>query len=60
MAIDSISIIPVVKGFSDHDVQLLSLNNSKSCSHTKRQINNASIDNFRLKLSYETWKELFL
>jgi hypothetical protein len=58
------SIIPVVNGLSDHDAQLLSLYNSmsrvlKGQYYSKRQINRMSIENFNLKLSYETWDDVF-
>jgi hypothetical protein len=49
------SIIPMPNGLSDHEAQLLTLNNlkiknTKSYSYTKRQINKASVENFKLKV----------
>jgi hypothetical protein len=57
-------IIPLVNGLSDHDAQLLLLNNleiqkSKYCCYTKRQINRANTENFKFNLSFETWDEIF-
>jgi hypothetical protein len=63
--VNNYSIIPVVNGLSDHDAQLLLLNNlkiqnSNFCCYTKRQINKANIENFKLNFSYETWEEIFI
>ena len=57
-------IMPGVNGLSDHDAQVLVLNNSKVhnskfCRYNKRQINKTSIENFKLNLSFETWEEIF-
>jgi hypothetical protein len=62
--ISNYSIIPIVNGLSDHDAQLLLLNNvttkvSKGQCYTKRQIIRMNIENFRLTLSFETWDEVF-
>jgi hypothetical protein len=59
------SIFSMPDGLSDHDAQLLTLNNlkiqnTKSYSYIKQQINKASMENFKLNLSYETWEEIFL
>jgi hypothetical protein len=57
------TIVPIVNGLSDHDTQLLSLNNSTQVSkchyYTKHQINRMNIENFMLNLSSETWDEVF-
>ncbi|PNF21509.1 hypothetical protein B7P43_G13548 [Cryptotermes secundus] len=62
--ISNYSIIPVVNGLSDHDAQLLLLNNFtsqvlKGQYYFKRQINRMNIENFNFKLSYETWDDVF-
>jgi hypothetical protein len=62
--ISNYSIIPIVNGLSDHDAQLLLLNNfathvSKGQCIFKRQFNRVNIDNFRFILSFETWDEVF-
>jgi hypothetical protein len=56
--------MPVVNGLSDHDAQLLTLNNftfqvQKGQHYSKRQLNRINIENFNLKLSYETWDDVF-
>jgi hypothetical protein len=53
-----------VNGLSDHDAQLLLLNNltthvSKSQCIFKRQFNRVNIENFRFILSFEKWDEAF-
>jgi hypothetical protein len=58
------SIITVVNGLSEHDAQLLLLNNleiqkSKYCCYTKCQINKVNIENFKFNLSFKTWDEIF-
>jgi hypothetical protein len=59
------SIFPIVNGLSDHDAQLLLLNNTEiqnsiSCCYTKRQIKSANIENFKFNLSFETCEEIFI
>jgi hypothetical protein len=54
--------MPIVNGLSDHDAQLLVLNNievqnPKYYRYNKRLINKTSIENFKISLSYETWEE---
>jgi hypothetical protein len=54
-----------VNGLSDHDAQLLLLNNIKIKDSNPRccaicQINEVNMDNFKLNLSYELWEEIFL
>jgi hypothetical protein len=57
------TIVPIVNGLSNHDVQLLSLNNStnvlKCHYYTKRQINRMNIENFMVNLCFETCDEIF-
>jgi hypothetical protein len=63
--INSYFIIPVVNGLSDHDAQLLLLNNvkikdSNPRCYAIRHINKVNMDNFKQNLSYELWEEIFL
>jgi hypothetical protein len=61
--ISNYTVVPVVNGLSDHDTQLLSLNNSAQASnchyYTKRQVNRMNIENIMFNLSFETWDEVF-
>jgi hypothetical protein len=61
--ISNYTIVPVVNGLSDHDTQLLSLNNSAQASnchyYTKCQVNRMNIENFMFNPSFETWDEVF-
>ena len=54
---------PLHNGLSDHDVQLLKINyvNLQLQNHiyTIRNINNYSIEEFKTKLSYESWDSIF-
>jgi len=55
---------PLINGLSDHDDQLLILNKKqkkeKEChTYIKRKINNYTIADFQLKLSHETWEQVF-
>jgi superoxide dismutase len=71
-AIDSIfitktkkyDIYPYVTGLSDHDAQIIILKNSilkkyKNNNITVRDINDHSILEFQLLMSYENWEEIF-
>jgi len=58
------SISPIYNGLSDHDAQLLVLhdaiiNNQIPHSTIIRQINENTIAQFKLNLSYENWSETF-
>jgi hypothetical protein len=58
------SISPIYNGLSDHDAQLLVLhdaiiNNQVPHSTIIRQINENTIAQFKLNLSYENWSETF-
>jgi hypothetical protein len=58
------SISPIYNGLSDHDVQLLVLhdaiiNNQIPHSTIIRQVNDNTIAQFKLNLSYENWTETF-
>jgi hypothetical protein len=58
------TIFPIVNGLSDHDAQLLLLNNftarvMNGQHYFKRQINGMSIEDFKIRLSYETWDDIF-
>jgi len=57
-------LYPLINGLSDHDAQLLMLNKEqkkeKEChTHIKRKINKCTIADFHLKLSHETWEQIF-
>jgi hypothetical protein len=58
------NLYPLINGLSDHDAKLLILNKEqkkeKEChTYIKRKINKYTIADFRLKLSHETWEQLF-
>jgi hypothetical protein len=58
------SIRPIYNGLSDHDAQLLVLHDAiinKQIPHSTiiRQINEITIAQFKLNLSYENWSETF-
>ena len=58
------TISPIYNGLSDHDAQLLVLhdvviNNQIPQSTTIRLINESTIAQFKLNLSYENWTETF-
>ena len=75
MAIDNIfigkvryenySIHPLVNGLSDHDAQIITINNisvDKHISKTQsiRKFNEFSISEFAINLSYENWDNVFI
>ena len=75
MAIDNIfidkvkyenySIHPLVNGLSDHDVQIITINNiivDKRIGKTQsiRKFNKFSIPQFAIKLSNENWDKVFI
>jgi hypothetical protein len=54
----------LINGLSDHDAQLLILNKGQKKGKGmlylhKKKINNYTIADFQLKLSHETWEQLF-
>ena len=58
------SIKPLINGFSDHDAQLLILENiigpaQKHTSSSIRNYNDYSIQEFLLRLSMESWEDVF-
>lgn len=58
------SVYPIFNGLSDHDAQLLIIKNIGMHLHkqkiiTRRNINNHTLLNFKMNLSYETWDETF-
>jgi exonuclease III len=58
------TIKPLTNGFLDHDAQILILHNIKiqnlkAHHYTKRLINEFTISEFKLNLSYESWNEIF-
>jgi hypothetical protein len=57
-------IYPFINGLSDHEVQILVIENiicakQRSNATTKRGINDQSIVKFTSLLSYENWEEIF-
>jgi hypothetical protein len=59
------TIHPHMNGLSDHDAQILYMNNTvlhihSSCTHFVRKFNKASINEFLTQLSYETWDSVFV
>jgi len=61
---DDYAISPIINGFSDHDAQLITINNI----HLKvwvntlrfiRKFNKQGIFEFGIKLSFETWDNVF-
>jgi hypothetical protein len=60
---NSHTIEPIINGLSDHDAQELTLHNIKIDKKTqptvKRLINNTTIAQFKLNLSYESWIDTF-
>jgi hypothetical protein len=58
------SIIPLPNGLSDHDAQLITLSNisflnSSSSSLTRRSIDQYTIMEFKMNLSFEYWADVF-
>jgi hypothetical protein len=58
------TVSPLHNGLSDHDAQVLKINNvnpllQKHCIYTVRNINNYSIEEFKTRLSYESWDSIF-
>ena len=59
------TINPYPNGLQDHDAQILILHdintrNSKAYRPTKRLINDSTISDFKLNLSYESWDTIFI
>jgi hypothetical protein len=57
-------VYPMVNGMSDHDAQIIILHditvvNDTSRFYLTRKINKASVLDFNLKLSYESWDDVF-
>jgi hypothetical protein len=55
---------PINNGLSDHDAQLLTikhidLQTIDHCSYNIRNINKYSIEEFKIRLSYESWDSIF-
>ena len=62
--LNKFDIILLINGISDHDAQLLTIqflqeHNKDRCTYFKRNINQHTIADFLLKLSYETWDSVF-
>jgi len=58
------SINPLINGLSDHDGQLIQLNNIRmntqiNDNRSTRNFNKSNIQDFQSKLSYETWDTIF-
>lgn len=63
--ISNYTVSPFSNGLSDHDAQLLIIKdiNLQSQSHyvyITRNINNYSLNDFKISLSYETWDDIFV
>jgi hypothetical protein len=61
---DDYSISPIINGLSDHDTQSITLNKININLHAKqfkiiREINKHTIGDFLIKVSYETWDQIF-
>jgi len=61
---NSISVYPWINGLSDHDAQIIVLHDIAIRTYEKklyfcRRFNRAAITDFNLKLSYESWKDVF-
>jgi len=59
------TIYPFLNGLSDHEVQILVIENTvltKQINNitTRRDINDQSIMEFQILLSYENWEEIFM
>jgi len=59
------TIKPLPNGLSDHHAQILTLHdikiqNLKAYHYTKTLINDSTISEFQLNLSYESWEEIFM
>ena len=57
-------LYPLINGLSDHDAQYLIIDNEEikvEDNHTyfKRKMNKYTIADFQLKLSHETWEQVF-
>ena len=60
----SYKVFPLHNGLSDHDAQLLimkdvNLQMQNHCIHTIRNINKYSVEEFKTRLSYESWDCIF-
>ena len=60
----SYKVFPLRNGLSDHDEQLLimkdvNLQMQNHCIHTIRNINKQSIEEYKTRLSYESWDSIF-
>jgi hypothetical protein len=58
------SIYPHINGLSDHDAQIIKLNNFNiqgqyNTTQIIRNFNEHSITNFKIKLSFESWDDIF-
>jgi len=58
------TVSPLYNGLSDHDAQLLKINNidlqlQNYHIYTIRNINNYSIEEFKTRLSYKSWDSIF-
>jgi hypothetical protein len=55
---------PVINGLSDHDMQILIIHNifEKNCNnyfYMNRKIDKYSVNDYSIKLSYESWEDIF-
>jgi len=61
---DKYTLGPLINGLSDHDGQIIKLKNinmQKQPHETKiiRNVNKRSMEDFKIKLSYEIWENIF-
>jgi hypothetical protein len=58
------TIFPLYNGLADHDAQLLIINDlnlhlHSHCTHTIGSLNTYSVEEFKTRLSYESWESVF-
>ena len=59
------TVSPLYNGLSDHDAQLLTINDANLQSqnhrfHIVRNINKYTIEEFKTRLSHESWENIFV
>jgi hypothetical protein len=59
------TIGPLVNGLPDHDAQIIYINNinletQNNCFQSIRKFNKNTMNEFMIKLSYETWDNIFV
>ena len=61
---NNVNVYPWINGLSDHDAQFIVLRDVKTSVdkrrfYTYRSFNKASVTNFNIQLSYESWEDVF-